>query len=497
MRFSITKSTLVYPFLASVIAAIFRLVPVALAWPYAVGYDTNTAYIVQMIHPIPSLYFVFSQQGLHALILSTFYHIFPTTFVILDAFAVIVQAVLALEIYAYARKVAGLDPNYSFLVAIIFTFNLLTMRLLWDQYRMDLGLIFSLATFLALSSKSASKRWLGFPLIFLVVISNAEPTVFVVLTLLVFALAKSKMNLKSLILGQEFLTAIFGLVLFGIQLDLLRNAGPESYVPLYQLSSVGGTNQSLNGLIFLIYSAWPLLIFFPFALRRKLEYHTIWFFVILAFAVGIPLTGLGITHEPTDWLYWMMSFPLAITFGQAILRRNGRAKLAENKKGAAKLGEPPNHLFNRLIAILTAFLIITSSAYAVSSPLLPSPYSLIAIGYASDMPTGYLQSTVPIPQEGELMSLLNSTLISLPKNATLYLGEQFYGLSLILPNPNSINLIFVGRISSDANLSDLSGANGGYTIWWTTPVGWYGVDKIPQGFIAISQQGPFSLYKIE
>jgi len=483
---------LAFPILAVVIAAIFRAVPVLIAWPYPVGYDTTTAYIIQMVRPIPSLYFVFSQQGLHAVILSAVYDVYPHPFVILDAFAVAAQALLALEIYAYSRKVAGLDAGLSFLVAMIFTFNLLTMRLLWDQYRMDLGLIFVLAIFLALSSKEVPIRWFALPLIFLVVISNAEPTVFVVLTLLVFSVAKLRMNLNSLKGDPAFLTAILGIALFALQLELMSSA--QSYVPLYQISSIGGNDQGINGLIFLVYAAWPMLILFPFAFRRKLEYHTIWFFVVLAFAVGIPATGLGITKEPTDWLYWMMNFPLAVVFAQALRRKSSdqREKLA----GGANTGSTQtDRLFKRAAAALIAFLVISSAAYAVSSPLLPSPYSLFAISYASDMPTGYLQSTVPISEEGELMALLNSTLSTLPRNSTLYLGEQFYGLSLLFPNPNSINLIFIGRISSDANLSRLSDASAGYTIWWTTPNGWYGVSEIPPGFVTISQRGPFSLYK--
>jgi hypothetical protein len=221
----------------------------------------------------------------------------------------------------------------------------------------------------------------------------------------------------------------------------------------------------------------------PLALRtKKINFHMIWFILVLLIAIFLPLLGRAFVFEPISWFYWVMSFPLSIFFGAAL-----QSYFDSPKKASYKI-------VRNFAALAVLILVVISVTYSVTSPLSPSPYSIIGATFASSQPLGYLQSTIPTSQEGDLISLLRTSLSTLPNNSTLYLGEQFYGLSLILPNANSIRLMPVGLIDSEANLSSIVSLGSGYTVWWTNPTGWYGVNTIPSNFIITNTVGAFTLY---
>lgn len=483
-------------FLAALLGALFRAIPAALSWPYPIGYDTTSSYIIQIARPIPSLYVIFSGQALHDVIISPLYSLDPTAsgaFFILDAFAVCLEAVLAFEIYLYARRVANLEPRFAFAASFVFIFNLISMRLLWDQYRIGLGLVFVLLIFIVLSSKSRFLQWTALPLTILVVISNAEPGVLLVLTLIIFCgisivsgLAKKSAGAPKLSLQSPvFWTELLALSLEGIQVEIISSHSHPGLPPNLAAQSVG-LGVSVAGIVYLIYAAWPLLLIAPLGIK-KLSYHTLWFFSVLFVAIVFPLLGDRFVFEPTIWLYWVISFPLAIFVGVALQKFFGKAS---SHKRIFK------SIFTVLVAFVLCALVVLSAWYAVSSPLWPDPYSDIGATFALNQPLGYLQSTIPTSEEASLVNVLNDSLHTLPTNSTLYLGEQFYGFTSVLSNPNSLNLVPVGLIDNETSLASLSLNGTGYTIWWSHPTGWYGVSTIPPNFSPVIIGEYFTLYSV-
>jgi hypothetical protein len=486
--------SLIFGAIATASGALFRALPAILAWPYPLGYDTTASYLIQMTRPLPTAYFLFSDQALHDLLLSLLYRVAPSAsnaFFILDAFAIAMGSILALEIYFYSRKVANLAPAFAFVTSIVFTFNLITLRLLWDQYRLSLGLIFVLLVFLLLSSRHLTIRWLALPLTVLVFLSNAVPATFLVLTLVislvaeVFAKKPSKISYSSPLVWN----AIMAVILEGFQVAIVKGEGNAGLPPNLVSQSVG-IGVSAAGLLYFVYVAWPFLLLVPFAFSKdRNNYHSIWFVAVLLVAVILPLLGSAFVFLPIIWIYWLMSFPLSILFGVALQMFYAG--------GGSLRKKPVSNGLNILVGIALCALIILSISYAVSSPLAPDPYSVIGAPYAADQPLGYLQSTIPISQEANLVSVLNASLHVLPGNATIYLGEQFFGLTSVLPNPNFVHIISLGLIDTEANLTSLSSYGpSSYTVWWTHPTGWYGVDAIPSNFTAIITVGAFSLYKL-
>ncbi|MDH2900241.1 MAG: hypothetical protein PXY39_04660, partial [archaeon] len=99
------SSTMQYGLLAVAAAALLRTIPVIIAWPYPVGYDTTAFYIPAMEAAFPSVQQLFTQGSLLSVIMILFYRIYSNPFVIDDAFGIAIQAILAYSVYVYARKV--------------------------------------------------------------------------------------------------------------------------------------------------------------------------------------------------------------------------------------------------------------------------------------------------------------------------------------------------------------------------------------------------------
>jgi hypothetical protein len=132
------------------------------------------------------------------------------------------------------------------------------------------------------------------------------------------------------------------------------------------------------------------------------------------------------------------------------------------------------------------------------SPLAPSPYSVLGLGYRYYIPTGYLQSTVSISQEGQLLTLIQRALSTLPANATLYLPAQFFGLAFNMRHHGDVSIVYIGEVnpwSSPAFLR-IGTDPGAYTIWWRAGQGWYGVPTLPLNCTVIGYSGDFALYQV-
>jgi len=466
--------TIVYPALTVFIALVVRLIPIILAWPYPTGFDTTAYYLPRMIIGIPSLSVIFYLAQLHQWILSSTYRVFPNPFLILNVVAMILQASLSLSFYAYAKKVLELSEKLSFVASTIGIFNLLTLRLTWDQYRISLGLIFGILALVALFSKSIRVRYVALPLIILVVLSNQLPAAILIFTLLIHFIWKRNWSWES---APELLAIIVGLFLFIIQQLPASNNGLTTSVPITIAPGLPGSIVAFTGVGFLLYTSWPLLLFLPFTKIRN-EFHHLWLLAVFLFAFLFPLAGILILVLPSSFTYFLLIFPLVMAFGLAFDHREKK-------------------FVRRLVIITMVFSIIISVSYLVTSPLAPSPYSLVGGVFAQDMPLGYLQSTVPISQEDQLMNLLGMAMISIPPNSTLFLGAQFYGLSYMFANPNRINISNLGIVSSSNNsLIAISSVKGSYTIWWTTPQGWYGISSLPSDFHIWLKDGEFSIYSI-
>jgi hypothetical protein len=461
-----------YFILCVIAAAALRSIPVVLGWPYAVGYDTNSAYLSSMVQGLPTFYDVFVRTMFQQVLLSLLYMAFPHPFAILNIFAITLQVVLAGSIFLYSRVVVKFPPKIAFLSSVAFSFSLLTLRLTWDQYRISLALIFSILTFVALRLESKRLACLSIPFSILAVMSNPLPTLLLLSTLVMRLLFNFRRIRQQKL---ELLTASLIAVLFIIQQRFLLH---EELVDSYHTQIIGsslfsGPMETISGLAFLAITVWPLLVFLPRVKNDVAEFHSLWLYFILILGILVPLFGFYFIFSGV--IYWIIPFPLAIFFGAAI--------------------KSPIHGMPRWIVAMSLIILITLAVgYVSTSPAYPSPYSLLWKRFSYYMPSGYLQGTVPLSQERDLLNLLSKSLSILTSNDTLFLPGQFYSLALTLPNPRSINLISLDQVYSE--FPKLDPINSSFIVWWSRPNGWYGITSIPSNYQIAMQGEDFSLFEI-
>ncbi len=467
-----------YPASLALIASLIRLIPIIIAWPFPVGFDTNAFYLPWMFQTFPStLGELFKDTLLSQLFMNGVYLIYPHPFGILNAFGIFFQVALALCVYLYARKVVRLSHGFSFVAGLAFTLNLLTLRLTWDQYRMALGLIFVILTWVLLSTNSPrSLKFFAVPTAILMVFSNPLPTLVFIGSMVVY-LALKRSEIKRMYL--ELSTTLIVLALQILELALLFTSPNSSGAPVEGLGTFGNATASLQGLYYLAYTSWPLLAIVPIAIRRiRKEYHWTWLVSVLVLVILGPIVGLG---PISQFGYWMISFPLAIIFGLTCER---------NRKMIVKFLVPSLIIVSLVLALF----------WVTSTPEAPNLYfSTSLTGKGVITPVGYLQTTVDLPFQAQLMSLLNQSINSVPKNSTIYFPAQFYGFALVTPNLNGVKLTNIGEIAPSfysTSFYQIDSRTGSYTVWLTKPNGWYGVFAMPPNFRISINGGEFSLYYI-
>ena len=87
---------------------------------------------------------------------------------------------------------------------------------------------------------------------------------------------------------------------------------------------------------------------------------------------------------------------------------------------------------------------------------------------------------------------------ALPKDVTLYLPRQFYGLALLVPNVQQLLLVDIGEANPwlPSPFDSITPRGLSFTIWFVGGSGWYGVHTLPLNFEAVQTQGQFVLYQI-
>jgi len=331
--------------------------------------------------------------------------------------------------------------------------------------------------FVALRAKSNAKRGLAIPLTVLVILTNPLPSVFVLISLIVYGSINYLHKRPSAV---ELLAFTIGAVIFGVQQLSINSGGALSTtIPLANVSLATGVSEAAYGIGFLIFTSWPLLLFLPLGFsRRENSPHTSWFLVLAFFAILLVI--VGVYTIPTPFIYLMASFPLAMIVGTAL----------------KKFQSDPR--FKILFAFALIFLAVNAVTYVASSPLSPTGYTLLGQSFRYYFPMGYQQSTVPLPYQKDLVRLLADSMALLPANSVLYVPQQFYGLALLTLNPHSITVTDIGEVNPwlPSPFDSIRGNDFSYTIWFIGHSGWYGISSIPSNFKAMQFEGQFALYQI-
>lgn len=477
MRFFARWDPNLYSVLVVILAIGIRALPIVASWPYALGFDTTALYVPLMLGGPPSPYSIFTYPGFHSAVVWFVYQLLKQPFLVLDSIAIFLQGALALSTFYYARLILSFDKKIAFLASVLFTLSPITLRLTWDQYRISIGLIAAITALTAIRSNSRGVRATTLPAVVLAILSNPLPSVFLLLTLIVQTVRDFAQN-RMFRIG--LVTSTIGIIIFALQQSFLASSGLlATYIHPFVLGPVAGTGEALFGIGFVLFTSWPVLLFLPFVFKfRESSSDTVWLVMIAFFAIVLLIAG--VYTIPPAFIYFMASFPLAMYAGRA-LKKFGNIRI-----------------FRMVFGLVLLFLAVNAVTYLISSPISPMGYMALDQPFRYYLPTGYLQSTVPISYQKDLMQLLTTSISSLPRDASLYLPRQFYGLALLVQNPQHLTLVDIGEANPwlPSPFESVVPNGGSFTIWFIKGSSWYGISTLPANFETLQTQGQFALYEI-
>ena len=141
-----------------VIAAVIRLVPEILAYPYPIGYDVINYYLPVLSNyenywPVVSTQFPLYVILLHEIIIGT--DLSPT--VVVPLAAILIYGFFSISVYTVSRSIFRLERDSSFFLSLFIIFQTSLLRTAWDLHKDML----SLTTMLFAISIGLSGRYLS------------------------------------------------------------------------------------------------------------------------------------------------------------------------------------------------------------------------------------------------------------------------------------------------------------------------------------------------
>lgn len=186
------------------IAFVIRLVPEYLIGHYPIGYDTFTAYTVVMSGIVnhTSNYLTLSTLTSQNFLYSFFQialsiHHFDILF-LMKAFGLILYALLALSTYLMLLKGLRIEPKKAFYITLFYIISLAALRVSWDLFRNELGLIFLNLFLIGLFNLVKKFDWcyLGLALASTLLVFMSHQIVSLLLLFILFCFAVSLLTIK-------------------------------------------------------------------------------------------------------------------------------------------------------------------------------------------------------------------------------------------------------------------------------------------------------------
>jgi len=355
-------------------------------------------------------------------------------------------------VFLFCKKRLGLSVKNSFLSVSFLSFYFISLRVAWDAYHAELGLIFFILGITIHEAPSIVSRSTFSKSVFflLAVLANQLVGLLVVGTLAVEILRARGSRSLGLFLSRLTPVVLFGFVAFA---TLQPSSGPG-------ISVTGGTTTPLNiayNAVFLVYAFGPL---FPLALiggflgTRPLL--SAWLAVCTIGIFISTLPGQVFQDIGYRWVL-LLSVPVLIAAAQGYQKLSVRAGGLNGKLWlkAVRLGVP-------LALVISAGMYSTIQVASV-------PYFSLFLG---KVPSSLLQSSVPLSDSAQVVQAMRWLEASMPSNSVVIAHEAFYGWAraYLSPDKTTINSLLN---SPSSELSLTTNYRHVFTVWWVPGSGWF------------------------
>jgi len=161
-----------------IIAAAIRIIPEIKAGVWPIGYDTFNSYVADLAsYNGPLINWIKSANILYFLFLP-FKIIGVHPLIIMKIFGPLLYGLLTISFYYFLRKFLNFSPLKAFIGGLLLIFQLGALRISWDLFRNELGLIFFFLALINLPKIKDNRNLIFFTLTsIIVVLSNQLVTV--------------------------------------------------------------------------------------------------------------------------------------------------------------------------------------------------------------------------------------------------------------------------------------------------------------------------------
>jgi hypothetical protein len=497
------------------IGFLIRIVPELLAFPLPIGFDT-IHYAAAMENGVILAHwsrFFTSSWLLYAFIVPLYSIFQADPFLLLKIVAPLLFGLNVAGVYWFSRKMLGWNLRVGVLTGLFFALQLASLRISWDLLRNTLGLGILLFALSYVKEINSTRGFVLFALLSVLSVFAHEyaavTLLVVVLGLLVWRLAKRKLDSGSIRLGLAALPALtiflvgMGLryfpVRYATETNVINAAGDASYAKIGGLpflvdylhvqstvdSYASYWNLALSvGLLFaVLFLPYIFLVVKGFFRNSVLN---LWTGLLLVGAFGcliVPFAALEYWHRWMFMLVYPFTFYAVNGFGRLLKKVGGKTTNFSSWFSDKKAATMILLTFSLGIAYLATPLLMNYTTASV--PVVPN--------------TGLYFSTSPtVPYEDvssvvEAMNWLNNHLDAVScvalQRAFLRWGELYLDRSHEIVH-------FEVDVTAALTTGFENGFSSIFFVWWNEPIGWYGI-SVPEGFVSVQDFGRISVYVYE
>jgi hypothetical protein len=454
-----------------------RAIPEIIAGPYPIGWDTIAFYVpntLDMAAGKTNLWGIFGSGPLmYAFVVPIYLLTKISPIFLFKAAGPVLFGTLSWAVFQFCREKLRVNTKSSFLSVVFMSLYFVSLRVAWDAYQTELGLIFFIIG-VTIGGESESSRRSSFSkgaFFILAALANQIVGVLVVGTIILDIIHARSWGTLRLNASRFAPVTAFGLVVYGTLVSSIR---PGMY-------SIQGNLAPLNigyNAVFLAYAFGPLLPLAVFGLSLVMRSQfSLW--------IGICAVGLAISTLPGQvfqdvgyrWVL-LLSIPVMIMASQGYQKLTMRATGSNGKQWlkAVRLGVP-------LALIISAGMYTTIQVASI-------PYFSLFLG---NVPSSLLQSSIPLSDSANVVHAFQWLDSSMPSDSAVITHEAFYGWArtYLTPDKTILNSL-LNSPSSELGLA--ANYQHVFTVWWIQGSGWFS-PTFPTGASVVATFGDIAVYE--
>ena len=468
--------------MAFLIPLVVRAIPEIIAGPYPIGWDTIAFYVPSTLDWAAGkdgLLFMIGEAPLLYMISVPVYLISRVDPVwIFKVLGPMLYGCMIFALFRFLRLELYWTDRLAFTGSVLTSLYFVTLRISWDLFRNELGLIFVLLSLPFLTKPPDRRSSLILAgLVVLAVASNQFTGVISLILVGTRALAALRNSRKKFFDFLEITAP--GIALFGLMV-YAEFASTGSSFPRQPPSATLGGLDSTFVLVWAYLPVAPLAFLGMWKMRNRDLLAWTGLCVVASLVTSVP--GWGLVSLSYRWVI-LLSVPTLVFAIQGAFTLSRAA--SNHQRIFVVLGRNSLRLFGIALVLLAGLYVFLPAQQAF-------PYYGV---YPALVPTSMTQNTVPLSDMSSLVQALDWAAVNMRPGMALIAGATVYGWARdYFPFQNRIVDYGYGTPTQGVQMATSAGFSSVIMIWWAYGQGWYGQTIIPSNLRPAHQEGTIEVY---